>query len=264
MSRWLQGCHGEQGAGVCCVTPLVIYIYQYHITASFRGQPHDPWATAKPPVMSGMTRWDTAKLTTSWPHDRPNLGASTISCTACHNRARCIRIFSSVLLRGWWSWTSTLVSNSASTMDLRLSDIDSASDCGFIANVITWAMQQVGTGWLDFMFFFLREDFLVLIRVQTNLFPRPIVDLVNPLARLNTLLWSSSGWVGGFLVSISKLWKWQCSTATQCLLGVQQITKILNIPLQPAIVIWGRLQLFELACNLATIYSLIKPAINYF
>ena len=128
----------------------------------------------------------------------------------------------------------------------------------YMSNATSW------DGLTGFHVFFLREDFLVLIRVQTNLFPRPIVDLVNPLACLNTLLWSSSGWVGGFLVSISKLWKWQCSTATQCLLGVQQITKILNIPLQPAIVIWGRLQLFELACNLATIYSLIKPAINYF
>ena len=134
------------------------------------------------------------------------------------------------------------------------------------ASLPTWLHEQCNKlGRVDWIScFFLREVFLVLICVQTNLFPRPIVDLVNPLARLNTLLWSSSGWVGGFLVSISKLWKWQCSTATQCLLGVQQITKILNIPLQPAIVIWGRLQLFELACNLATIYSLIKPAINYF
>ena len=68
-----------------------------------------------------------------------------------------------------------------------------------MSNATSW------DGLTGFHVFFLREDFLVLIRVQTNLFPRPIVDLVNPLARLNTLLWSSSGWVGGFLVSISKL-----------------------------------------------------------
>ena len=72
--------------------------------------------------------------------------------------------------------------------------------------------EQVGTGWLYFM---------VLIRVQTNLFPRPTVELVNQLARLNMLrcyglahYWKPNVWFPCFCRNYKKMAMY--STATHC------------------------------------------------